>query len=280
MHPIIVTAGTVGIVFGLVAAFNSYTPPRSGVLYWVHKNIITVSHSWVTVIHELGHWFFGLPSGIISGRVLPRIRFTDSHNAETMMPMVHGPLRWLLHPFYAFGGYASPLILGVFLIWTGLTQTQDMLFVSQIVLTVLTVVMVLGARSFKTFLFCLYPIIITTINWLLYVQYHNNGEQVIVYAYGFTLFLGVVLFVGGLGDIVAVNGWAFNPRKVRHFYSTDFGLLTGFSHEGKNGNPVEPGWSPHPMGPFFFPHVALIIFNGLVILILVGSYDLLTSSLV
>jgi hypothetical protein len=188
------------------------------------------------------------------------------------MPIMGGPIGWILRPIYSFGGYMSPVLLGGFFLWLSSDAGKDHLMVGQVVLSILAVVMVLGSRSIKTFLFAVMPVGLALLNFFLMT---NPSQELAGFSSALLAFLGMVLLLGGIGDVIAVNLWAITPGKLRLFFSTDFGLLTGWKHDGINGDPMGDRWVAHARGPFFLPHLALLVFDAVFMFVCLGYYNLL-----
>lgn len=246
----LIIGGIIGAIGGIKMLMH--VTPENLFLAFLHDRVVTVAHSWVTVVHELGHWFWGLPSSILSLRIIPKIYFTDSHNASISTAEFRGILGWIFNPIKSFGGYLSPVIFGAFFIYHGITDTADQT-VPFVVLLIATIIMFLGARAWMTLVFAFFPLVLTVL-----VGYLNNSNQHETADAVFAM-IGMIALIGGLGDIIAVNLWAITPRHMKLFFSTDFGIVAGWGSE-------EEGISPR--GPFFAPHVALIVFDVLFVYIL------------
>lgn len=254
----LIIGGLIGAIGGLKMLLHH--TPENAFLAFLHDRVVTVAHGWVTVIHELGHWFWGLPASIFFFRIIPKIYFTDSHNASISTVEFRGLLGWILTPIKSFGGYLSPVIFGAFFVYHGIVPTADQ-NVPFVVLVTATIIMFLGSRTWMTLAFAFFPLAIT-----ITVGYFNGSHQY-ENADAFYALIGMIALIGGLGDIIAVNIWAITPSRIQLFFTTDFGIVSGW------GNKEEEGVKAR--GPFFFPHVALAVFDLILVYVLLIVYRLL-----
>jgi hypothetical protein len=189
-----------------------------GVLAFVFVPYVRKVAEWfVTIIHEVGHGFFSL----ITGGGISGIALHKDGSGSTNTTHRVGLFTWFTRTIVLFAGYATPLYLGVFMLFMTVNGHAQAMFYVLIGIGILTLIFI---RNFFGILIVFLYFASLGVGMLLY-----QGAYIPV----FVVFFGILFVFRGILDLLTAGYLVFFvPRNDPLFQRSDFHILADESFFG------------------------------------------------